>query len=84
MSLTVLPSLIPQGAYNVMYVPGEGKMAHGEKKSEIKLGEKGAVCTEGKGPNWHCEFKVFTRLIFVLIILINLFLITDPVRASAT
>merc|ERR1712165_580196 len=46
------------GAYNVMYVPGEGKMAHGEKKSEIKLGEKGAVCTEGKGPNWHCEFKV--------------------------
>ena len=41
-----------------MYVPGEGKMAHGEKMSEIKLGEKGAVCTEGKGPNWHCEFKV--------------------------
>jgi len=48
----------PKGAYNVMYVPGEGKMAHGEKKSEIKLGEKGAVCTEGKGPNWHCEFKI--------------------------
>ena len=41
-----------------MYVPGEGKMAHGEKMSEIKLPEKGAVCTEGKGPNWHCEFKV--------------------------
>merc|ERR1711934_1315522 len=27
----------PKGAYNVMYVPGEGKMAHGEKMSEIKL-----------------------------------------------
>ena len=84
MSLTVLPSLIPQGAYNVMYVPGEGKMAHGEKKSEIKLGEKGAVCTEGKGPNWHCEFKVITGWIIVLIRLIHLFLITDPFRASAT
>ena len=55
---SVLISIIQQGAYNVMYVPGEGKMAHGEKMSEIKLGEKGAVCTEGKGPNWHCEFKV--------------------------
>merc|ERR1712039_24415 len=27
----------PKGAYNVMYVPGEGKMAHGEKMSEFKL-----------------------------------------------
>jgi len=48
----------PKGAYNIMYVPGEGKLAKGEKKSEIKLGEKGAVCTEGKGPNWHCQFKI--------------------------
>ena len=53
----MLPS-ITQGAYNVMYVPAEGKMAHGEKMSEIKLGEKGAECMEGKGPNWHCEFKI--------------------------
>lgn len=48
----------PKGAYSVMYVPAaDPKHAHGEKQSEIKLME-GVECTEGKGANWMCEFKI--------------------------
>jgi len=47
----------PKGAYNAEYVPAEGDMAHGEKKTEMKL-QSGVECTQGKGADWECNFKI--------------------------